>query len=323
MFRVSYSNCCSGSVEVIVVNDGSKDNSLSIAKRYQTQRSDIVRILDKENGNYGSCINEALRIVTGKYVKILDADDWFRTEGLNSFLSFLKNEDTDLILTNYTMIYTDGRKKSVCRNWSVGQMYNEKLMSDPSFLKMQMHAVTYRTALLHDMKYYQTEGIFYTDQEWIFYPMRFVRTIKYFNIDLYQYLLGREGQTMDANIMSRNVSHNILVVKRMLKEYADCHEERKSYEVDFYLNYRMHCLVRSIYKLELLSIGDRFDMELLNEFDGVIKNYLPEFYKSMDNCFIHTFFRYKFIRYYHKYGTKAPRWIRMVNAFLKEIQISY
>lgn len=312
----------SDSVEVIVVNDGSKDNSLSIARTYQAKRPDIVRILNKENGNYGSCINAALCIATGKYVKVLDADDWFRTEGLVAFLSLLENVDADLILTDFTMVYTDGRKKSVCLNWSIHQKYDEKLMSDPFFLKMQMHAVTYRTALLHDMEYRQTEGISYTDQEWIFYPMRFVRTIRYFKINLYQYLLGREGQTMDVHVMQRSISHNILIVKRMLVEYASWSGEKRKEGKDIYFNYRMLALVRNIYKLELLSINGKFNSELLKEFDEFIKKHLGDFYKSMDDCLIHNFFRYRFIRYYHQYWAKPPYWIRIANALLKKIQIS-
>ncbi|WP_455668103.1 glycosyltransferase family 2 protein [Phocaeicola sp.] len=310
-------------VEVIVVNDGSKDSSLSIAQSYQAKRPDIVQIIDKENGNYGSCINAALRVVTGKYIKVLDADDWFRTEGLVTYLSLLEKVNADLILTNYTMVYTDGRRKYAYKEWSIYKEYDETLMSDPSFLKMQMHAVTYRTALFCEMEYHQTEGISYTDQEWIFYPMRFVSKIKFFNIDLYQYLLGREGQTMDPNVMRRSFSHHILIVKRMLLEYADWHREEEDSYKNSYFNYRLLSLIRSIYKFELLSIKSSFDYELLKELDDFIKVNLPYLYKSMDNCFIHKFIRYRFIRYYHRCWAKPPRWIRILNAALKKIQVAY
>lgn len=310
------------SVEIIVVNDGSKDNSLSIARSFQAKRSDIVEIIDKENGNYGSCINVGLAKAAGKYVKVLDADDWFNTEGLVTFLSLLKNVDADLILTDYTMVYTNGRKRSAHRNWSVYHEYDETLMADSSFLKMQMHAVTYRSALLRDSEYRQTEGISYTDQEWIFYPMRFVRKIKYFNIDLYQYLLGREGQTMDVHVIRKCVSHHILIVKRMLMEYTSWHEGGNGNK-NIYFDYRLLSLTRNIYKLELLSLDNTFDHKLVKEFDDFIKEHFPDFYRRTDDCLIHDFFRYRFIRYYHRYGTRPLRWVRMLNAALKKIQSSY
>lgn len=76
-------------------------------------------------------------------------------------------------------------------------------MHDSNFQKMRMHCVTYRTEMLRKSKYFQTEGISYTDQEWILYPMAYVRKISYFRLNLYQYLLGRAGQTMDVNILAK------------------------------------------------------------------------------------------------------------------------
>lgn len=66
-------------LEVIVVNDGSSDSSLSIAQAYQQKYPDVFVIIDKTNGNYGSCINAGLPVAKGKYIKILDADDSFST----------------------------------------------------------------------------------------------------------------------------------------------------------------------------------------------------------------------------------------------------
>lgn len=66
-------------LEVLVINDGSKDSSSQIAHEYQDKYPDTFRVIDKENGNYGSCINRGLKEATGKYVKVLDADDWFDT----------------------------------------------------------------------------------------------------------------------------------------------------------------------------------------------------------------------------------------------------
>ena len=69
-------------LEVIVVNDGSTDGSLDIIRRYEQKRPDLIKVIDKANGHYGSCVNAGLGIATGKYFKILDADDWFDTSDL-------------------------------------------------------------------------------------------------------------------------------------------------------------------------------------------------------------------------------------------------
>ena len=76
-------------LEVLVINDDSKDSSSQIAHEYQDKYPDTYRVIDKENGNYGSCINRGLKETTGKYVKVLDADDWFDNKSLMLFLTKL------------------------------------------------------------------------------------------------------------------------------------------------------------------------------------------------------------------------------------------
>ena len=89
------------SLEIIVVNDGSTDNSLAIMQEYADKRPDIVNIINKPNGHYGSCINAALKIATGKYFRILDADDWFDTDGLIELLGELRKADADIAVSAY------------------------------------------------------------------------------------------------------------------------------------------------------------------------------------------------------------------------------
>lgn len=67
----------SDALEVLVINDGSTDSSSAIAHEYEQKSPGIFRVIDKENGNYGSCVNRGLTEAKGKYIKILDADDSF------------------------------------------------------------------------------------------------------------------------------------------------------------------------------------------------------------------------------------------------------
>lgn len=83
-------------LEVLVINDGSKDSSSQIAHEYQDKYPDTYRVIDKENGNYGSCINRGLKEATGKYVKVLDADDWYNTKGLAKHILKLTSLSDDI-----------------------------------------------------------------------------------------------------------------------------------------------------------------------------------------------------------------------------------
>ena len=106
--------CIPPTLEVIVVNDGSKDRSLDIMKAFQQKRPDIIRIIDKENGHYGSCINAGLQMAKGKYFRPLDADDWMDTEVLSKLLNVLKNCDTDLFITLRTEYKIDKNGEGHC-----------------------------------------------------------------------------------------------------------------------------------------------------------------------------------------------------------------
>ena len=105
-------------LEVLVINDGSKDSSSQIAHEYQDKYPDTYRVIDKENGNYGSCINRGLKEATGKYVKVLDADDYFETSNFQNYLSILGTLDVDLVITDFEYVNeqytsTDSRNRII------------------------------------------------------------------------------------------------------------------------------------------------------------------------------------------------------------------
>lgn len=177
-------------LEVLIVNDGSNDRSSEIAHEYEIKYPNTFRVIDKNNGNYGSCINRGLKEVTGKYVKILDADDSFYTEHFNDFLDIIKDIDVDLILTDF--ITVDDNGKEITRsNYNLPtlmiQDFKEIFKEKKIDFQINMHAVTYKKQNLIDINYTQTEGISYTDMEWVYTPMTTVNTGIYFKIPIYKY----------------------------------------------------------------------------------------------------------------------------------------
>lgn len=209
------------SLELIVVNDGSTDGSLAIMQEYAEKRPDIVNIIDKPNGHYGSCVNEALKIATGKYFRILDADDWFDTDGLIALLQTLNRTDSDLIISSYCChrnhsTYTiqpqiiDYTKEYSPEDSGIWSKQNPSLFA--------MHTFTYKRAILLDAKLKLTEGICYTDTEYLLYPLSMTHSIFFAKSTLYHYDWTREGQSMDKEVYARNHNHLARIILRFFNE---------------------------------------------------------------------------------------------------------
>ena len=78
-------------LDIIIVNDGSMDNTAQIAEKYCRQYPDSIRLINQENRGHGGALNTGCAAAVGKYLKVIDADDWIETQNLPAFLSALEN----------------------------------------------------------------------------------------------------------------------------------------------------------------------------------------------------------------------------------------
>jgi len=215
-------------LEVLVVNDGSKDSSSAIAHEYQSRYPEVFRVIDKQNGNYGSCINRGLIESTGKYIKILDSDDYFFNEGLEKLLLKLNNCDSDLIVTSYVTIDENDiitSKEEVPSKLSGFEKSNIDWGKDLPPLLLSMHAFCVKKEVLVKNNYYQQEGISYTDTEFNYYCLLYSKKVLFYDIVVYKYLLGRAGQTVSVEASVKNASHFFKVSKRLLLDLCERKEK--------------------------------------------------------------------------------------------------
>jgi glycosyltransferase involved in cell wall biosynthesis len=263
-------------IEIIIVNDGSTDNSLVIANSYKMQFPQAVIIIDKPNGHYGSCVNAALKIASGKYFRILDADDCFDRAAFIKFAAYLQTIDADMVITNYSKDFMSGGRKIVARHSS--EKYIRQLLV--------MHAITYRTRILFDVKYRQSEGICYTDTEYCFYPLAVIKSIKYFDVVLYRYTIGREGQTVSTEIFYKNREHLYKVIKRMLEYllYGNC---LITLEIRELLYMKIIHAVYHYYLIILMHTKNSFDDAKMKEIDAGLKKVDMYLYSRLETvkCF--------------------------------------
>ncbi len=251
-------------VEIIIVNDGSKDRTLRIARQYAERYADTVRVVDKPNGNYGSTINAALPLVQGEYVKILDADDSFDGSRVAEMLAFLrKMQGVDMVVTPFVEV--KGRRERRVeyniygrKHYDYGKSYDaDKVFSDGAMRYFMMHGVCYRTAMLRDMGYRQSEGVSYTDQEWVFYPLFRVKTIAFADIPLYRYNASREGQSMDAKVQMRSLAQLVAVTEAMAHYFIAMSRSVRSGARLRFLRNIVADRMRIVYRKYLLVMDDK------------------------------------------------------------------
>jgi glycosyltransferase involved in cell wall biosynthesis len=250
-------------VEIVVVNDGSKDRTLRIARQYAERYADTVRVIDKPNGNYGSTINAALKVVQGEYVKILDADDRFEGSRVAEFLAFLKKmQGVDMVVTPF--IEVDKRREHRVeysiygkKVYEYGKSYDaEKVFADGAIRFFAMHGVCYRTELLRKMNYRQSEGVSYTDQEWVFFPLFRVKTIAFADIPLYRYNVAREGQTMDARVQMRSLAQLVAVTEGMARYFVASSKMVRTPQRMAFLRNIVADRIRIVFRKYLLVMSD-------------------------------------------------------------------
>ena len=181
-------SCCIPEImdrlEVIVVNDGSTDRTLEIAKEYEEKYPETFRVIDKENGGYGSTVNASIRAARGKYFRLLDGDDWFDREGLTAFVDELADAQEDMVIARFKRVFEEDGHEEVrdeAEDISEKVVRFDDLGCHDWFT---MHAVTYRTRILQENNIRLTEHCFYTDQEYDLLPLPWVDTVRIFPQDL-------------------------------------------------------------------------------------------------------------------------------------------
>lgn len=214
-------------VEVIVVDDGSKDNTLKIAKKYQEKFPDIVKVVHQENGGHGEAVNTGIKNATGLYFKVLDSDDCLGKKALAEVLDLLedmvsKDAGLDMLITNFMYDKQGVKHKKIMKYkkaMPVGRMFGWDELKLGTTQYLLMHSVIYRTKVLRECNMELPRHTFYVDNIYVFQPLPFVKNIYYLDVCLYKYFIGRDDQSVNENIMIKRLDQQYRVTRIMLDIY--------------------------------------------------------------------------------------------------------
>ena len=208
-------------LEVIIVDDGSTDQTAILARKYIAMRPDTFRLIQQPNGGYGSAIMTGLHNARGRYFRTLDCDDWFDKAALEQLLQYLKICSTDVVFTNYCTVQNDQVQRifEVCNGFQAESTYTVDMLEQHE-LDMEIHGMTFHTEMLCNTGMSLPHHCRYTDMAYTFIGMSAAQTVSFLPVTLYYYRLGRDGQSVSLENYQKHFDDYAKVTEQVLR-HAD------------------------------------------------------------------------------------------------------
>jgi len=216
-------------IEVLIIDDGSTDNTLKIAHDFEQKYPEIVKCIHEENKGHGGAIQTGLKLASGIYFKVVDSDDWVNTDDVVKFCNIIKannlaDNNPDLYILNY--VY-----ERVKQNSSIVVDYAKYLPENrifswnemkkfPQNKVFMMHSLVYKTDVLKESKIVLPEHTFYEDNYLTYLPLPYCKKLYYINDDFYHYLLGRENQSCTDENLFKNYKFQTNILKKVFTSYS-------------------------------------------------------------------------------------------------------
>lgn len=222
-------------LQVIVVNDGSPDQSGEIAEKYMEKYPEIYMLINKENGGHGSGINVGTKAACGKYMKVIDADDWVDTDELEIYIRKLQDCETDAVVTSFRTYDISTGNEQVYKVKGENKICNlsEIMEHWGNFDKcMTFHGITYRTEFYQKLNYELIEKVFYEDNEYATIPMSMAKTIATMQECVYVYRIGDVNQSVSDESQVARINDLKKVIDKMLafeKKYDTLSQGAREY----------------------------------------------------------------------------------------------
>ncbi len=277
-------------IEILIIDDGSKDNTGKIGDDYAAKYPDTIRCIHQENGGHGAAVNTGIKNATGKYYKVLDSDDWFDPKALKKVINKLKElskQDLDMMIVNYVYDKPSQNKKRAIRYLNclpVNRVFHWYDLGH--FLPSQnllMHSVIYRLEVLKQCGLELPHHTFYVDNLFVYEPLPYVKTMYYMNVNLYHYFIGRSDQSVNESVMIGRIDQQIAVNKRMIDAVDILSIKSRKLR-----NYLIHYLtmITTVTTVLLVKSGTEENLKKRVELWDYLLQRNPEIYRKVRHTFL-------------------------------------
>lgn len=274
-------------VEILIVDDGSKDRTAEMADAYEKKYPGIIRAIHQPNKGHGGAVNTGLAAATGLYFRVVDSDDWLDFDAYAIALATLRslhaqNNDVDLFLSNYVYEKEGKKHKRVIH-------YESVLPEDRVFTwdeighfrlgqYLLMHTMIYRTELLRSTGLQLPEHCFYVDNLFCYVPLQYVQKLYYKNIDLYRYYIGRDDQSINESVMIKRIDQQLKVNRLMVTsvDFAAIPDRKQAKTIYNYLE-----IITAVSNVLLLIMDSDESRRLHDELWAFIRQHNPKIYRRL------------------------------------------
>lgn len=279
--------CGGDDMEIIIVNDGSTDDTQKIAEEYQEKYPTVVRVVSQENGGHGEAVNTGLAYATGLYFKVVDSDDWVSERALRQVLNTLKEliadgNSPDMFIANYVYEKVGARRKKVINyNWALpkGRIFTwDEIMHFRQSQNILMHSAIYRTKLLKDCGIRLPKHTFYVDNIFVYQPLPYVKTLYYLDVNLYRYYIGRADQSVNEQVMIRRIDQQLKITKIMIESH-DLFQIKSSKLQNYMIKYL--AMMMAICSVFLIKEGSEESLIKKKNLWDYLRNYDRRLYKRI------------------------------------------
>ena len=235
-------------IEILAISDGSKDDSIRIL-REKYSNEEKLKIIEKDNGGFGSVLEFAISIIESKYFLICDPDDWLENKAVDRLVGVAEKDNLDLVVGDKYLVYMDKSESDKKIKKSCSEVYfkiNSKTIYEGAeigkfaFLDVSPHAKLFRTNLVKNIKF--PKKVSYTDFLLYLCALSNSKRVEYIEEPLANYLIDRPGNTA-TDVSPKIINYYVNVWKSTYEEI-----NHKSVTIN-YIYYRLFLQMKSILKM--------------------------------------------------------------------------
>ena len=262
-------------IEIILINDGSTDNSLKIARKYQNENANKIIIINKKNGGQGSARNEGLKIARGEYIAYVDSDDWVDNEMFEKMYLKAKQTDSDIVICG-TKVINEKTLKITSEEPAKIINYDQNLNMLLGKMAIWNKIYNKKILLIEEQKFRNKK--WYEDLDFTAKLIIKDYKVEYIN-ENYYYYLERINSTMNNKDYMRNLEI-IDAFDEIIKYSQNIGKFREKYsEIEFLAI--LHIYISASVRILLMeNVSKKNKIKIINQLIEYLKKQFPNYYEN-------------------------------------------